>query len=65
MSAKCGGRGLEIAGYKKRCSISELPVVISIFCAQLLFVLIVIFAGHLKRIKSAKKWPNRLASLHS
>ena len=51
MSAKCGGRGLEIAGYKKRCSISELPVVI----AHVLFVLNGIFAGPLKENEKREK----------
>ena len=62
MSVKCGGRGLEIAGYKKRCSICELPVAGKIFHAHVLFVLNGIFAGPLKRMKSAKIWPNRSGS---
>ena len=55
MSAKCGGRGLEIAGFKTRCSISELHVVIKFFRAHLLFVLNVIFAGPLKENEQRQK----------
>ena len=60
-------RGMEIAGYKKRCSISELPVIryIQFPCSLSLCLKRDFCGGSLKRMKSAKKWPNRLGSKHS
>ena len=55
MSVRCGGRGLEIAGYKKRCSISELPVVISIFSRSVTLCFKRDFRGPLKENKEREK----------
>ena len=55
MSAKCAGSGLEIAGYKKRRSNSELHVVIKFFRAHLLSALNVFLAGPLKENEQRQK----------
>ena len=56
ISAKCRGSGLEIAGYKKRCSISELPVIRWIFLRSLTICLkVIVFAGCRKENKQREK----------
>ena len=56
-------QGQEIEGYKKRCTIRELHVVISIFPRSLTLILNVIFVGPLKDNEQCQKWPNCLGSL--